>query len=534
MDNTATASASRRGRRLALASGPAAAVIFVLVAVYVLASQNHFVGFEPGYNERQPKHHGWVSSHALAIISHATSENGFVGYALAYAEPDGTIRYDYFDRYPVFFSAGMHAILSVSDRLSSKAYIAKQVMNLIFLATMLTAYLIVDKLVQSKPAALAAALLAMSSEYLLFYKDMVHFDQPALLGMMILIYTIALYRIDGRRRAPYLGAVLAVSLGRGYASFAVLLTWLVTEWVMTLRQHGFSMRASLRALAMQPVTRVCVLSLGLGALMLSYNIGVESIRTGVAPLQTSIIQSAENRLGLDPAFNDRYEKVVSWGGFLTDQMDRLVRWSVPLRRPGGETPGNVLLLASALGVIAVQGARWDPERRLVVVLLAASGFVWMIGMRNMSGPHEYTTMYYIGLPLAFYAALFSLLKIPSRPAVAWALLLGALGFFFVANQRTQELHLELELRSDGLVRLSDYTWDMMRIREQLSGEGLHIHMVQGIPNAPYAMGFYLQEQYLSSLVDADYVIAWDSHLLPGNLTPENERLFLFRGPAWGQ
>ncbi len=207
--------------------GFATLAVFAALALYVLASQNRFVGFEPGYDERQPRHHGWVSSHALAIISHATAENGFVGYALAYAEPNGTIRYDYFDRYPVFFSAAMHQALSITERLSSKVYIAKQIMNLIFLATVFFAALIVDKLVGSKPAALAAAVLAMSSEYLLFYKDMVHFDQPALLGMMILVYTLALYRIDGRRRAPYLGTVLAVSMGRGYASFSVLLVWLV-------------------------------------------------------------------------------------------------------------------------------------------------------------------------------------------------------------------------------------------------------------------------------------------------------------------
>jgi hypothetical protein len=505
----------------------------VLLSAYVLASQNHYVGFEPGYDERQPRHHGWVSSHALAIISHATAENYFVGYAQALVE-DNRTQYDYFDRYPVFFSVAMNRILSISDRLSSKVYVAKQAMNLIFLATLSVGFLIVDKLIQSKAAALAAALLATSSEYLLFYKDMVHFDQPALLGMMILIYTIALYRIDGRRRAPYLGAVVAVSMGRGYASFAVLLTWLVAEAVLVLRANRQNWRQSARVMLAHPATWSCVLGIGLGALFLSYNIGVEAVRTGVPPLKTSIIESAENRLGLDEAFNLRHQAVTGWSNFVSDQLDRAVRWSLPLRKPGGALAGNVALVGLMLAVIAVQASRWDRNRRLLVVVLVVSPFVWMFAMRYMSGPHDYTTMYYLGFALAFYTALLSLLGISSRRAASWLILLVSLGGFVVANQHTQDLHRELELRSDKVVRLSDYTWDMMRIREQLDGEGLHIYLTQAFPNAPYAMGFYLPEHNQSTLEDADYVIARIPDFLPGNLTPENKRLFLFRGPAQGQ
>jgi hypothetical protein len=505
--------------------------VFAALALYVLASQNRFVGFEPGYDERQPKHHGWVSSHALAIISHATAENGFVGYALAYAEPDGTIRYDYFDRYPVFFSAAMHQALSITERLSSKVYIAKQIMNLIFLATLFFAALIVDKLVGSKAAALAAAVLAMSSEYLLFYKDMVHFDQPALLGMMILVYTLALYQIDGRRRLPYLGTVVAVSLGRGYASFSVLVVWLVLEMVPLLRRRQLGWPQRLGEFLRLPALRACVLGFGLGAVFLTYNVGVESLRTGAAPLQTSILQSAENRLGFDPAFNLQFAEVVGWDRFLQDQLDRLVRWSVPLRKPGGETVPNLMILAAALTVIGIQLPRWDRDRRAVALLLLVPGFVWLIGLRNMSGPHEYTSMYYLGVPLVFYASGLSLLKVPRRPVLAWGILAAALLLFYTANRNTQSLHQELETRSDPVGRLSQFTWDMMAIRLKLPEAAVVVALSQELPNAPYGFGFYLPEYARGSKDTADFVIARDPNAMPGNMTPENKRMFLFPRPS---
>jgi hypothetical protein len=520
-----------RSPRAKWLTGLGSLIVFGVLAVYVLVSQNHFVGFEPGYDELQPRHHGWVSSHALAIISHATAENGFVGYALAYAEPDGTIRYDYFDRYPVFFSAGMHQALAITERLSSKVYIAKQIMNLIYLATLLIAALIVDKLIGSKPAALAAAVLAMSSEYLLFYKDMIHFDQPALLGFMFLTYTIALCVIDGRRQAPLLGAIVGVSLGRGYASIAVLGVWFVLEWALAFVAGRKCWRRVAREMVAHPATKSLVLGVTLAAVLLLYNASIESWRTGVSFFGTSIFESAEDRLGLDPAFNLRNAAVAAWPRFLVDQLDRLIRWSLPLRKPGGWLWGNVAISGVMLVVIAFASARWDRARRVLVVVALASPIVWLTGMRYMSAPHDYTSMYYMGVPLLFYASAFSLLKVTRRPLLAWSVLAIALVLFHVSNQHTQTLHAELETRSDPVGRLSQFTWDMMAIREVLPGDGTVVALSQEFPNAPYGFGFYLPEYALGSMDLADYIITRNPEALPGNLTPENKRLFVFPNRA---
>ncbi len=58
-------------------------IILLVVVIVTFAFENRIVGLEPGYDDSQPKHHGWVSANTLAIISKATPENYFVGYALA-------------------------------------------------------------------------------------------------------------------------------------------------------------------------------------------------------------------------------------------------------------------------------------------------------------------------------------------------------------------------------------------------------------------------------------------------------------------
>ncbi|MBM2843047.1 MAG: putative rane protein, partial [Anaerolineales bacterium] len=253
------------------------------------SARNRVVGWEPGYNELQPGHHGWVSSHTLAVIAHATPANGFVGYALTSIDREGRMDYEYFDRYPVFFSAGMHALLSWKPRLSTQIYLAKQAMNGIFLLTLAAAYLVLRQLSLSPVRSLTAAVLAVSSPYLLFYKDMVHYDQPAVLGMLLLVLAIAWTKVNGRRYFVVGATLLAVSLGRGYASLVILLVWLVLEAIEVLQRKAPFSPDKVRALLSLTSLRAAILGTVWAGLNLAYNIHVEATRRGVALLQTGIV-----------------------------------------------------------------------------------------------------------------------------------------------------------------------------------------------------------------------------------------------------
>lgn len=122
--------------------------IILLVVVITFVTQNRIVGFEPG-------HHGWVSSHGLAIMSKANSDNQFVGYTMSFKDDENKEQYYYFDRYPVFFSAFFNIILSLSNNLATKVYVARQAMNFIFLSTLIMAFMLVNKLIADKHLALS-------------------------------------------------------------------------------------------------------------------------------------------------------------------------------------------------------------------------------------------------------------------------------------------------------------------------------------------------------------------------------------------
>jgi hypothetical protein len=493
-----------------------ACVVFALIAVF---QQNRVVGWEPGYNELQPGHHGWVSSHALAIIAHATPENGFVGYAQATLDERGAPDYDYFDRYPVFFSAGMHAILSLKPRLSTQIYLAKQVMNVVFVLTLVASYLLLRKLTGSRLAPLVAAILALSSRYLLFFKDMVHYDQPALLGMLGLILAIAVFKIDGNRPIVYGATLLAVSLGRGYASMAVLFAWLLFEAVEVARERALSIGQRIRRLVSLDAFRALLLGAGWSALNLVYNIQVEASKRGIPFADTSIVQSALNRLALNQDFNESYLRLLNWRYFISDELIRLVRWSFPIWNYEGSVALSAVIVVVMLVVIFLFGRSLDADRRMILKILVASGVLWLFAMRNLSAFHDYTAMYFLGIPLAFYAAVTHFVRLPRA---GWLVVLAlSLGVFAERDFRTQDLHAKL----GG--HLSVYTHDFMRIAAVLPAGGEAIYLADGIPYAPYAAGFYLPGHFLAPEEIADYVITSDRRFLPTKLTPENERLFLY-------
>ncbi|HET7009782.1 MAG TPA: hypothetical protein VFI11_03315, partial [Anaerolineales bacterium] len=411
--STSSFSAFRAGLRNILRSD----VLWVSLAFAALTSilflqQNRVVGWEPGYNELQPGHHGWVSSHTLAIIAHATPENGFVGYALATSDENGERDYDYFDRYPVFFSAGMHAVLSWKPRLSTQVFLAKQMMNAVFVLTVVVAYLLLRKISGQTLASMVAAVLGVSSRYLLFYKDMVHYDQPALLGMLLLTLAIAVHKVDSKKWPVYAATLTAVSLGRGYASISVLLVWLGLEALRILRERGMSFAAKFSGVWKLDAFRALLLGTGWAALNLLYNIQVEAARRGIPLGETSIVQSAVNRLALNQDFNQSYLQLLNWRYFIADELVRLVRWSFPIWGYEGSVALSAVILVLMLAVIVWFGRSLDAPRRMVLTVLVVSGAVWLAAMRNLSAFHDYTAMYFLGIPLALYLAVTRFFRLP--------------------------------------------------------------------------------------------------------------------------
>jgi hypothetical protein len=496
-------------------------IILLVVVITTLKLQNRILGWEGTYEDLQPQHHGKVSSLSLAIIVTSTLENKFVGYADVFKDDQNNVQYDYFDRYPVFFSVLFNAILSLSSKLSVKMYIAKQVMNFIFLGTLIVAFLITDKLTRNKLLSLSAVLLAFSNPFLLFYKDMVHFDQPALFGFLLLIYAIALYKLDGLKLPVYIITFVAIAFGRGYASYAIFILWLIFEAFLVFRSKELNFWEKLKAILKHPSFFLFVIGIIWGASLLSYNIVVEAQKRDIPIQQTSILDSAERRLSLSEKFNEDSKDALDWGNFTKTQVNRIIQWAFPFSTITGlGFLGNLFLLLVMLILMGVAIWRQPVETRMIYLILIFSGFAWLFPMRNLSAFHDYTAMYYIGIPLVFFLSVFTILN-PSKE-ITHILVIASLAVYMLAIVQVKDLH---EAKAGNA---SAYTYDFEQILNKIDGKGKNIYLADPIPHGPNAFQFYLKDQYLAPLKLADYVIAWDKNYLPTNLTPDNQVIFLFK------
>jgi hypothetical protein len=265
--------------------------------------------------------------------------------------------------------------------------------------------------------------------------------------------------------------------------------------------------------------RAAILGIVWAALNLAYNIHVEATRRGVALLQTGIVSSAVDRLSLNQDFNASYADLLGWRYFVSDELIRLVRWSFPIWEYEGSWVVSALIVLAMLGAIVVWGRSMNPARRQVLAILTVSGPIWLLVMRNLSAFHDYTAMYFLGIPLAFFGATVTFLRLP-RPGWILALMLS-LAVFTARNLQIQDLHRDLGRPYDV------YTHDFMRMAAALPSDGQSIYVADDVPYAPFAFGFYLPGQFIAPQETATFAIGQDRGFGRTNLTPENSRMFLF-------
>ncbi|MCY4525239.1 MAG: phospholipid carrier-dependent glycosyltransferase, partial [Anaerolineaceae bacterium] len=360
---------------------PLIAAYFGLLAVIVFATQFAGTGFGG-----EGQHYSWVPSHALAIASRATAVNGFVGHARSFLDADGAPDYLYFDRYPFFFSALLGALTSLTDDLATKVWIARQLMHVMFVLTMLFAWLLLRSMGIDARLALVSTTLAFSGHMLLRYRELIHFDQPALLGMMILLYVIARVKLEGRERWRWLtvAALLAVSLGRGFLSLGVLGLWAAVEAAGLLWQRERPPAQRLQAILRHDATRVLLLALAWSGLALAYNVAHEMARREVPFAETTIAQSIQYRL---PGGKPTSDWQADYNAFAVRMESRIKGWYSPLAEENSVALRDWVSLPLLLLVVYYHLRRQSPARRIVFLLTALSGLAWLFVMINLAWFH---------------------------------------------------------------------------------------------------------------------------------------------------
>jgi hypothetical protein len=494
------------------------AVAFAALAcslIFVFADQARDLGFQKG-------HRGWCSANVMGIIEHATPRNGFVGHTLQYVKEDGRKRYVYFDRYPVFFSAAMHGVLNTVElSRGQQINVARQAMNVLFALSLVMAVAFLLELGFAPGLAVGAAALAASGKLLVTYRDMVHFDQAALVGFMTLLWAIARWYRTRNDRLLYFATAFAVCMGRGYASFAVLAVWWTVEAVLALRTS----RAAAKSFVLGTATRACVLAIAIGSTCLAYNISVEAGRNQVPWTHVGIVDSATRRiLKTEIRASKKQKNELKWSKFAKVQTERFVANAQPFIGPGvapKSTGGKVALMLLCFAAVGAFIATRKRELRPPMIVAALSGVLWIIAMRGLTAFHDFTIMFLLSGMVLLMLTLIH--WVPERIAPLAALLGCAVLVFSTASRNT-----ELE-QARALGEL--YTDDFARIEKKLKpGETFQLEpteLKKIVPGVPYAVGWYLPNNFIADH-SAQVVSTKAKRKGAKNLTPKNRKLFLYR------
>lgn len=356
--------------------------IAVLLVVMLFVSEPAIVDFF------QKGHFNWVSLHSLAIARHSSIANGGVGYSCEWLHPNGAIHLDYFNRYPIVFAVVSRWLLSpwAGDGVAW-LYAARQWMNLIFVATALALWWWLRALHFSRPVAMASVLFTLSAPVVLQYRNMFHFDQPALLAYVLLLLVVVRKVLSAQPDLRWYWWALCLAALSGRSAVVLM----------------FSLVLPLQRDLDVPRGRLWLgvpIAFGTVGLATSYNIAWEAHLNAVTWTSTSVVQSAMRRLGLSgDGFSERHLERTRWlGGALPKLITYITEFMLPLllvvavlvltrlfiqRRRSSSTDGLIL------AAVPDQALKC---RRQMLWSTGGTTALWVVVMKNLFVFHVYAGM----------------------------------------------------------------------------------------------------------------------------------------------
>ena len=499
---------------------------------------------QPGSETSAAYHHRELTRDHMMVAQSMSLEHGFLGFRRLARTGDGDLAYRPYNRFPVLGYALIKlAALPFPDDISVREAAARMLMLVLFAAAATLAYLALCRLTGNRWAALAATLLAFSSYYALFYRDMVATEGVVdLFGTMLVLHGIAVFATDGR-----FGQLLAktcAALLLGWHVYALLLPFVLLGLAAALR--GRDWRRGRRHLTLGAV------ALAFGALVLAANFVREYVALGgeVAATQLPSVESMLVRTGLAESrrlgMDAPPERVTAWPVVAALQLKRIA-WSMPyavghfvgVGRPIADLAemrmvavlGVVVLSALVVAAICVLLLSPAARHRLPLAALALAGPCWAFAVPNQSFlPFE--GLFGVGVPLVFFALALPRLDRLLRHRGGFSVLAGiaavptfALSGFLMARAATPP--------PEEVMRERAWAADVDAIREQVE-EGKTILVSVGIdgcrPSRRILWRYYFTGYATVQFSDrrlADFVVSGQRIEGTRTLTPDNRFMFLY-------
>ena len=539
-----------RGRRRDSSATTLVLLFLALATVFLFGGSRANQATEPP----GAYHHWELTRDHMIWALNMSPEHGFVGFRLLTRTGDGGLDYVPYNRFPVLgYVLIKLATLPFPDDFSARLSAARTLMLVFFAATATLAYLALCRLTGNRWTALAATLLAFSSYYALFYKDMVATEGVIdLFGTMLVLHGMAVFATDDR-----FGQLLAktcVALLLGWHVYALLLPFLVLGLVAALRYRDW------KGVRRHLTLGVAALAFGIAVLAANFAQEYLAFDGEVAPTQLPSVESMLMRTSLaglqgqggeggTQASTGRAappEHLAVWPVVAARQLKRIA-WSMPYavgRFFGAGRPVEDLaemraivvlagVVVSALVVAATCVLLLSPavRHRVPLAALAMTGPCWAFAMPNQSYfLHE--GLFDVGVPLVFFALALPRLGRSLRSRVGFSVLAGvaaaptfALSSFLVART--------VAATPEEIMDQRAWAADVDAIREQVE-EGKTIMASERIdgcsPDRRIDWRYYFTGYAIARFSDrrlADFGVNEQRIAGTRTVTPDNRFMFLY-------
>lgn len=374
-------------------------------------------------------HHGFLSSHGMALAKNLMSGEPPLLLYEYQAMRDGKPFYEPYNRFPLFpFGFIGLVIRPFEPQLAWQIYMARQLMNLFVVLTMVLVSKLVMALVEERRLAATVALMATSTVYILRYNDMIFNDMPGLFGFVLALYAVVKAQKRRFTRAQFaLFALLPIMMS--WQPYAVFMTWVAVDFVTLVFLAPTPGLAKRMALFLRSASvSVLFWAVVWGSGILGLQLLNEWQIVGGAVQNLPSVKSLLYRIGAnDPAAYAKVEALLQWDRFSLQQASRILLMLTPFGGIDNLLPmlsgvflfNRLVGLAMLLtGFFAYSKYRLLPRK--VGFILLGSGLVWAFGMRHFVAFHDFQAIYYIGFAIACFLSIATLLPVRSRSSVLLA------------------------------------------------------------------------------------------------------------------
>ena len=374
--------------------------------------------------------HDLLDGQTLAVAANLSPEHRFLMFFRQYVNPDGELLYLAYNRFPIGTYLLTKAVIApFGDSPSAQIFAARLLSAALFSGAAALAYLGLRRITNQPWIALAATLLAFSSYHVFFYGDMISSEMNGVFGMMLTFHGMTVFVQEGRFRQLLVKAFAAILID--WTVMALLLPFTAFGLAFAIsramnegRSSPFAdkARAAFAAFVSSRYLWLGAAALLFCALVMGFNVANEyvALRGEVPALDLPSVQSMLARAAIGEGL-PRIPRP-GWMPLIELQIERVGGASLPyLVLPwlghdgyGGGAGGVrgfglwVGVAASAAGLLSLAFTR----HKLVMASLLLAGWIWAMAVRGGSGEaaHEYEALYYIGVPLAVFTTVLTVMS----------------------------------------------------------------------------------------------------------------------------